>query len=99
MSKTAHTPGPWMVLPETNTGREGQFCILTENGPRLDIASTYGWPDTPKEANARLIAAAPDMLTLLKEIAQTVTMHGKFDYGTPLYDRTCDTITKAEGQS
>ncbi len=54
-----HTPGPWMFLPD---GERGQFVILTKLGHRLDIAETYGWPSTPREANARLIAAAPDLL-------------------------------------
>lgn len=54
-----------MVLPVPE--RE-QFVVLTANGPRLDIAETYGWPDTPREANAKLIAAAPDMHAVLDEL-------------------------------
>jgi hypothetical protein len=58
-----HTPGPWMVLP---ANERGQFVILTEHGPRLDIAETYGWPDTPRAANARLIAEAPAQAVVLR---------------------------------
>jgi hypothetical protein len=60
-----HTPGPWMVLPNHE---RGQFVILTARGERLDIAETYGWPSTPREANARLIAAAPELLWALQQV-------------------------------
>ena len=59
------TPGPWMVLPSV---QDGQFCILTEHGPRKDIACTYGFPADPREANARLIAAAPELLEALQRL-------------------------------
>lgn len=61
MSAAQHTPGPWMVLPSVTPT---QFAILTENGPRKDIACTYGFEGDPREANARLIAAAPDLLAV-----------------------------------
>lgn len=62
-----HTPGPWMVLPSVD---RGQFCILTEHGNRIDIAVTYGFDATPREANARLIAAAPDLLAACKAMVE-----------------------------
>lgn len=62
---TKHTPGPWMVLPSV---QPGQFCILTEHGPRIDVACTYGFERTPREANARLIAAAPELLEALQRL-------------------------------
>jgi hypothetical protein len=61
---TAHTPGPWQyensdethwIVPDTEV-RNGLWCV----------AQIYG-PDV--EANARLIAAAPDLLDLAKDIA------------------------------
>jgi hypothetical protein len=62
-----HTPGPWMVLPSVQTG---QFAILTQHGPRKDIACTYGFPHDPREANARLIAAAPELLAACTAMAE-----------------------------
>jgi len=61
------TPGAWMVLPSVTPG---QFAILTENGPRKDIACTYGFEGDPREANARFIAACnPEtMRALLAEL-------------------------------
>ncbi len=56
-----HTPGPWKI---THTALNG-----------YRVSDSMGWgvaailKDTNDEANARLIAAAPEMLELLKQIA------------------------------
>ena len=71
-----YTPGPWKVGPEF------AYEIQTSNG-KHEIATAY-WPDThideEIEANARLIAAAPEMLDMLIEL-QDFKCHG---YTTPL---------------
>lgn len=60
MSNQKHTPGPW--------GK----CGLTILGPdQLQIAVAEAHPATAmecQEANARLIAAAPELLNLLIEL-------------------------------
>lgn len=60
-TKAAHTPGPWEIR-----------CEKVFKGPRA-IASISNWNDAvngetfaTSGANARLIAAAPDMLELLR---------------------------------
>jgi len=55
-----HTPGPWSYKAEG-----GRFII--DNQPGRAIACTAGFEPT-NEANARLIAAAPELL----EAAETV---------------------------
>lgn len=71
MSEQTHTPGPWTAIRNcsfwevqpVNGGEEGiPFCIG-------DVcASEPGDPDSGRqEANARLFAAAPDLLEALKE--------------------------------
>ena len=75
----AHTPGPWHI----GSGN-GEGSIFADSGrTRLEIGGTTlypicqvnrKWEDEEDEANARLIAAAPDMLQALKdalEIFQT----------------------------
>lgn len=62
---SAHTPGPWMFLASVVPG---QFVICNEHGPRVDVALTYGFEHTPREANARLIAAAPELLEALQAL-------------------------------
>ncbi len=64
-----HTPGPWSIGPS------GKMII---SGPRTDfahgqvIASISAGPGKNTVANARLIAAAPDMLALLHRICDEV---------------------------
>ncbi len=67
--KTKHTTGEWLVrpLPPKDTFSEhggAAFTIGTAGG--FHIASIHQ-QGTDTEANARLIASAPDMLEALKE--------------------------------
>lgn len=66
---SAHTPGPWIVLPES------LGSIVTAD-KRLDIAQAHATKavrtsadHAERMANARLIAAAPELLAAL-ELAQ-----------------------------
>lgn len=64
MEKTNHTPGPW------NWG-ESYKGLYSPNGPVIDFVRyeggflAYG---PQQEANAKLIAAAPELLRLLREL-------------------------------
>ena len=61
MSDTAHTPGSWIVGEES-------VQVLTADG-RTSVVWEMGGSGRQREANARLIAAAPDLLAALKRIA------------------------------
>lgn len=62
---TQHTPGPWNYSgPCEITGRYSIF----HNGPLAYCADTTAKPGDG-EANARLIAAAPDLLAALQNVA------------------------------
>ena len=54
-----HTPGPWRVLEQQYTS--GAWGVVSDdrNWPNQHVANIHG------EANARLIAAAPDLLAAL----------------------------------
>lgn len=78
MSK--HTPGPWIV---DETVALGSYGVWTQDAIRYSahgmqrsaqICAVHGdnsdFDRETTDANARLIAAAPDMLELLKRIAQ-----------------------------
>lgn len=70
---SAHTPGPWKVMPEEvdkpyirvrGTVLGGRFKIANVPTPTHDGATAHDVQET--RANARLIAAAPDMLVALR---------------------------------
>jgi len=59
---TEHTPGPWYSQPTAGHEMHGQSAIASEaNGKTVAIAY-YG------QADARLLAAAPEMLLALQHI-------------------------------
>ena len=61
MSGVKHTPGPWTA----RRVHTGGFDIFDERG--RDVVTVYGGgvETESREANARLIAAAPDLLEAL----------------------------------
>ena len=62
MSEIKHTPGPWHAIL-TRAG----FYIQAEYHVIVDTADQNGWYGTiDSEANARLIAAAPELLGALE---------------------------------
>ena len=74
-----HTPGPWKLA--SSRENDGSFIIIEESEdsdhPRIGTASFRGiakrgkgWetPDPEGEANAHLLAAAPDLLNACKSI-------------------------------
>lgn len=71
MSETKHTPGPWM-LAEAVTGRHAitNMRRIRSKNEELEhgaICEVYGVADgSVAHANARLIAAAPELLEALK---------------------------------
>jgi hypothetical protein len=78
----AYTPGPWIFAEDHSTNA----CVYVRplNNKLSEICTLYGpddvsiradgvWPDQPiRRANARLIAAAPDLLEALAELAEIV---------------------------
>ena len=66
MTDTQHTPGPWTVY--RGVQHQGEFIIFKGI---TDIAVTR-FADGDCNANARLIAAAPELLALLAEAVARV---------------------------
>jgi hypothetical protein len=66
MSK--HTPGPWEVVPEDRA--ESRWIIGDEEGGSIASCEPAGpWITSAQaDANARLIAAAPDLLAVLRDM-------------------------------
>ena len=73
---TQHTPGPWTTEPTTDFGA----AIRVMDEQDVTIALCYQQPlDTwTAEATAQLIAAAPDILALLKHAQHFIEPPGDF---------------------
>jgi len=97
MSESKHTPGPWEAIP---VGPAEGWGVVAVN-PIIDSSITG-----MSEANARLIAAAPDLLEALTAFAQ---MWGSRDAHSTskrsqarradLWDKVNSALAKAEGRS
>lgn len=73
MNNAKHTPGPWEVT-EVNSGSNLVYrkiraakCKNSSGSDSVGFAGAYEMPDQKEaEANARLIAAAPELLAACK---------------------------------
>jgi len=63
---TQHTPGPWYIDRILNNANLGYRAIIDGDGYTVCSPSPMG------QANARLIAAAPDLLAVLEEIVKAI---------------------------
>jgi enterochelin esterase-like enzyme len=66
-----HTPGPWRHNPD-NTGMNDDGRIMA--GITVIATDVYGRTDDEGIANARLIAAAPELLEAAKEAQCSCTL-------------------------
>ena len=100
MSK--HTPGPWVVVGRLTKYVEarlvgGLIQEVAACGPTM-ADEGYG---QQQEANARLIAAAPDLLEALQDV-DALWMHHSVAHGDgkigPLHEKVIAAIAKATGE-
>lgn len=95
MSK--HTPGPW-GLEKAEPERPGNYYVLAPD-MNLAIARVYG---NSGEANARLIAAAPELLEALVIISGLYSCDASTsDLASRMYDASCiakTAISKITGE-
>lgn len=100
-----HTPGPWEYDKNVN----GDFLITTTiDLPALtesEVAVVFNLESAPKgvspEANARLIAAAPDLLEAITEMMHDIDIfYSKYrEPGNARYSKLKTAIKKANGES
>lgn len=93
MSK--HTPGPWMVGKHTN-----DYYQCEVHSYNFEIATCWNHGGTIQEemkANARLIAAAPELLYQLKRIVDYYSQD-KDGWESPIFKDCYDVIKKATGE-
>jgi hypothetical protein len=92
MSK--HTPGPWEALTADQDGIvivSGPFSVCTVNANEPQEAECLG--------NARLIAAAPELLAALERLLAWADQAVSPSSRLPYYAATCAVIAKAKGEA
>jgi hypothetical protein len=94
---TQHTPGPWAHDGYGNiTGMENDPEIGCVG--KVGVASIYLRTAAYRyEANARLIAAAPDLLSVLKELQESAAYWSEYDVPLGIVERINAAVAKAEG--
>jgi len=93
-----HTPGPWKVADGLTIEDDSCLVIYSDNEPARRIAHVPDY-DGEGELNARLIAAAPELLAALRHIAVWLMSPGTAK-STPeeMYLVAVNAIAKAEGR-
>ena len=87
---TAHTPGPWFVTGEGLS----RYVEAKINGALIqEVAWCGATLKDEQEDNARLIAAAPELL----EVLQVIAADSRWTSGEPLLMQVRAAIAKATG--
>tara|TARA_R110000868_G_scaffold26537_4_gene102052 strand:- start:104 stop:403 length:300 start_codon:yes stop_codon:yes gene_type:complete len=64
-----HTPGPWTIFDGAHPGIDGGGLSIVVYGKEDEpLYGVQGWNAGEALANARLIAAAPDLLEALQQL-------------------------------
>ena len=88
MSK--HTPGPWEARADPNSSLPDDWCIGTgpQNIDKVAVCS---------KCDARLIAAAPELLEALQEMIDAHAIPSTVCNERPTYEKAMKAIAKATG--
>lgn len=81
--ETKWTAGPWVSLGSHESEGFDCYWIKAQPSPMLrgftkDVAAVTGPQGGEAEANARLIAAAPEMAKLIADIEESLTADGTY---------------------
>lgn len=97
MNLRQHTPGPWAV----GSGERSLRTIecTTPRGLKKAIAQVGGYGGDSREANARLMAAAPELLSALQELRECSDHWSEYDVPLGIVSRIDAAIEKALGVS
>lgn len=93
------TPGPWAYFHKWKYNSHHVSLPLTGGGMRLGLFPRDGIETENPEADARLIAAAPELLDALKAIVSSLSEHdeeGLIEHVEPMRKARA-AIAKAEG--
>jgi hypothetical protein len=88
-----HTPGPFECI----SGNEIWSTKSLTNTPIAKVFKRLQPGET--EANTRLIACAPELLEVLKELHESASYWSEYDVPIGIVDRIRSAITKATGET
>lgn len=100
LDKAKYTPGPWSV---EGTDQNGQFQVYGHGNLIAVTAHECVMPDEIQEANATLVAAAPELLEALKAFMSLGVGQYKTGFSTTdkevdaIFDQGAKTLAKAKG--
>ena len=98
-----HTPGPWEVFDDVEgcefpgIDNAGESIVLC--GSIFDDGGIRGDTKEERLANARLIAAAPELLSVLEELQESASYWSEYDVPLGIVDRINAAIAKAKGET
>ena len=96
-AKATHTPGPWSIV-NWGEATDHPYIVPAKENPETQRESKICDVYNPEsEANARLIAAAPELLELCKEAVEVYYDAG-LDNTDHVVKRMKSAIAKAEGK-
>ena len=95
-----HTPGPW----NWDDGEDQDLPkLLAPSSKVCDFGNAEQYyptsGDPPNEADAHLIAAAPELLAALKRLHDCYSVSHSQETRQSCWDQAISAITKAEGES
>ena len=95
---TQHTAGPWIYDAEDNLILTHDGRVLLEWVPRSNHAKSGGTTVAERNANGRLVAAAPDLLQALEELAELAARCDSWQsFPTAPLEKAYAAIAKATG--
>lgn len=94
---TGHTPGPWTWEKKENYPTTNLYGPNPKDGHDyiLSIYESHGGGDMPNDANAALIAAAPELKEFIEDCLEFGKAAELFAF---VRDNAPDVIAKAEGE-
>lgn len=93
-TKASHTPGPWTI--------DGRDICATDERKTIVCEVTGGLQNPVMHADARLIAAAPEMLTMLHKVVATLQvaeLGGKSLYAAPITNDARALLARISGEN
>ena len=73
-----YTPGPWMHAEGYAIGEDGGIRIFSMGDAEKAPAQVFGDTDVQAQANARLVALAPEMALVLSNLVENYNTHDDF---------------------